>query len=94
MSDLSNLKEELLKDPEFRKHWMEMQTAADIADAIMDTRIKQDLSREDLARLSGVRAANIRKYEELDKCPDIPTLKRLAEALGCTVRIRFEAKEE
>lgn len=92
MSDWKNLKAQMLADPEFRAYCEERQVDTDIANALTRRRYEQGLSREELAAKSGVPVRQIKKFEDLDKLPSLKTLKRLADALGCTVRVEFVQK--
>ena len=89
MSDLSKFREEQLADPEFREYFEEMKVADDIARAIIGGRLAKDWTQKELALHSGVSQADISRYENCEKLPTVPTLKKIAQALGCTVEVRF-----
>lgn len=92
MRDWQRLKEEWLNDPEFRNHYERNQVAMDISRAITDGRVRKHWTQENLAKRSKVPLSKIRKYEELGEMPPWEHLKRIAEALGCFVRLKFEPK--
>lgn len=45
-------------------------------------RLKNDLTKEELASMVGVSAMVITNYENGNRRPDMPTIKKLAQALG------------
>ena len=55
MSDLQELKNELMKDPEFKKEYESLQPEMDITRAILDARIQAGLTQIQLSEKSGIR---------------------------------------
>ena len=92
MSDLQKLTEELLKDPEFKKEYEALQPEMDITRAILDARIRAGLTQVQLSERSGISQADISRLEKGTRNPSINLLKRLAEAMDCTLRIEFVPK--
>ena len=74
----------------FLDYCREMQTYADVAHAIMDIRLFNGWTQQELAMRSGVPLSRIRSYENMDRLPDLDTLNRLAKTGGYLVRISLE----
>ena len=94
MSDMEKMRSELLKDPEFREYYQEMQPLADISKAIIDARLKKGLTQKELSNLCGVPQANISRLEACDGNPSIKTLNRIARSLNMRLEIKLIPNEE
>ncbi|MBI4978582.1 MAG: helix-turn-helix transcriptional regulator [Spirochaetes bacterium] len=64
-----------------------------IARIIKETRLKQDLTIETVARKTGVSKGFISRLENFRVTPSIKTLSSIADALGITMSHFFETKE-
>ena len=93
MSDLQELTNELMLDPEFQKEYEALQPEMDITRAILDARIKAGLTQVELSERSGISQADISRLEKGTRNPSIALLKRLAEAMNSTLRIEFVPKK-
>lgn len=89
MSDLQHLKDELMKDDEFRKEYEAIQPEMDITRALLDARIRAGLTQMELAEKTGISQADISRLENGTRNPSLALLKRLAEAMDSTLRIEF-----
>ena len=89
MSDLQELKKELLQDDDFRREYEALQPEMDITRAILDARIKAGLTQQELSEKSGIAQADISRLEKGTRNPSIALLKRLAAAMDSTLRIEF-----
>lgn len=89
MSDLQELTNELMQDPEFKKEYEALQPDMDITRAILDARIKAGMTQTELSEKSGISQADICRLEKGTRNPSIALLKRLAEAMDSTLRIEF-----
>lgn len=89
MSDLQHLKEELMRDDEFRKEYEAIQPEMDITRALLDARIRAGLTQMELAEKTGISQADISRLENGTRNPSLALLKRLAEAMDSTLRIEF-----
>ena len=89
MSDLQELTEELMQDEAFRAEYEAIQPDMDITRAIMDARIKAGLTQTQLSEASGISQADISRLENGTRNPSLRLLKRLAAAMGSTLRIEF-----
>lgn len=86
-------KKELMKDPEFVKTYEDLQPEMDIVKAIIDARIKQNLSQKELSKLTGINQSEISKLESGERNPSIKLLQRLADGMGLTLKISFVPKK-
>ena len=93
MSDLQELTDELMHDPEFKKEYEALQPEMDITRAILDARIKAGMTQNELSEKSGISQADICRLEKGTRNPSIALLKRLAEALDSTLKIEFVPKK-
>lgn len=93
MSDLQELTEELMHDPEFVKEYEAMQPEMDITRAIFNARIREGITQTELSERSGISQADISRLERGTRNPSIALLKRLAEAMNSTLRIEFVSKK-
>ena len=89
MSEFRELLNEQLKDPEFEKEWNEIQPEMDVIRAMIDMRIKQNLTQKELASCTGIDQADISKLENGTKNPSLKLLKKLAAGLGMQLKIEF-----
>ena len=93
MSDLQELTNELMQDPEFRKEYEAIQPEMDITRAILNARIQAGLTQMQLSERSGISQADISRLEKGTRNPSLSLLKRLAEAMDSTLRIEFVPKK-
>lgn len=89
MSEFRELLNEQLKDPEFEKEWNEIQPEMDVIRAMIDMRIKQNLTQKELASRTGIDQADISKLENGTKNPSLKLLKKLAAGMGMQLKIEF-----
>ena len=80
---------EQLKDPEFEKEWNEIQPEMDVIRAMIDIRIKENLTQKELASCTGIDQADISKLENGTKNPSLKLLKKLAAGMGMQLKIEF-----
>ncbi|MCI5873636.1 MAG: helix-turn-helix transcriptional regulator [Clostridiales bacterium] len=83
---------EMLKDPEFRKEYDDIQPEMDIIRAIVDARTSQNLTQKQLAERTGINQADISKLENGTRNPSLKLLKRLADGMDMTLKIEFIPK--
>ena len=93
MSDLQELTNELMQDPEFKKEYEALQPEMDITRAILDARIRAGMTQIELAEKSGISQADISRLEKGTRNPSIALLKRLAEAMDSTLKIDWDCHE-
>ncbi len=84
--------EEQLKDPEFAQRFERAGESWDVALQLAALRQKAGLSQKDLARKLRTSQQNISRLESPSyEGHSLTMLRRVAEALGATVRVTFEA---
>ncbi len=89
MSDLQELTNELMQDPEFVKEYEAIQPEVNITRAILDARINAGMTQMELSQKSGISQADISRLEKGTRNPSLKLLKRLAEAMDSTLSIEF-----
>lgn len=94
MSDLQELTDELMQDPDFKKEYEALQPEMDIKRAILDARIRAGMTQMELAEKSGISQADICRLEKGTRNPSIALLNRLAEAMDSTLRIEFVPRKK
>ena len=78
-----------LKDDEFRKEFEAIQPEMDVIRAMIDARIKNNLTQKELAARTGIDQADISKLENGTRNPSLKLLKRLAYGMGMQLKIEF-----
>ena len=89
MSDLQELTNELMQDPEFVKEYEAIQPEVNITRAILDARINAGMTQMELSQKSGISQADISRLEKGTRNPSLNLLKRLAEAMDSSLSIEF-----
>ena len=89
MSDLSELTEDLMVGPEFKKEYGALQPERDITSSLVCARKEAGLSQAELSAKTGISQADLSRYENGSRKPSLDLLKRIANALGATLRIRI-----
>ena len=74
MSEFRELLNEQLKEPEFKKEWNDIQPEMDVIRAMIDARIKQNLTQKELASRTGIDQADISKLENGTRNPTLKLL--------------------
>lgn len=95
MSDLQKYIAKQMKDPEFRAYAEEMDLVVEIADAILDARLKRNMTQQELSKATGIGQKEISNLESCKtKNPSIKTLKRIADGLNMDLNISFIPRED
>ncbi len=92
MSEFQEFLKEQLQDDEFRKEWEDIQPEMDVIRAMVDARISQNLTQNELAERTGINQADISKLENGTRNPSLKLLKRLADGMGMTLKLEFVPK--
>ncbi len=87
--DFDYLLKQELKNPKFRKYYDEYGKQLEIAYQILQLRKKKKLSQAQLAKKIGTKQSNIARMESGQQNFSIDILGKIAEALGCNVKITF-----
>src|SRR3990167_8339203 len=86
------LKADLMKNPKFRQEYEKLEPEFAIARTIIEARIKDKVSQEQLAKKMGTGQAVISRLEGANSSPSLSLIKRLASALNLKVELRFTPK--
>ena len=89
MSEWDIFVDEQLKDPEVRAEWEALEPEFAIIQAIIDARKNTGLTQKQLSERTGIAQADISRMENGNANPSLNTLKRLAAAMGMTLKIEF-----
>ena len=90
MNNYRKLKEELMRDPEFRAEYEKTRPEFEVMHALIDARINSNMTQKELSVKSGVRQSNISRIENGTCSPTVATLQALAEGLGKKLTISFD----
>ncbi len=91
MMEYSELKENLLKDPEVRAEYDALEPEYDIIQAMIDARKQKGITQKELSERTGITQADISRIENGTRNPSLAMLKRLANGMG--MRLKLEMKE-
>lgn len=82
---------ESLKDPELKAEYDKLQPEFALIRAMIEGRIKKGVTQETLAKRIGTKQSVISRLETGRANPSVSFLKKLAQALGTRLEIRFAA---
>ncbi len=81
--NFEDLKQKLLKDPEFKKEYENKDDAYfEISEMVEEARVKKGLTQEQLAKKIGTKQSSISRIENCSHLPSISFLQKIAKALG------------
>ncbi len=89
MSDFRKHLERSLQDPEFRDEWDARAAERMVAQQIVEARMNEGLSQQELAKRCDMKPANLCRLEGGNGNPSVSTLDRIAHGLGRTLKISF-----
>ena len=89
----SDIKEMFLADSETKKAYEELEPEYQLIYAMVESRREKNLSQQELADVTGINRSDISKIENGTRNPSLNLLKRLAAAMGMTLRIQFIPKK-
>jgi predicted transcriptional regulator len=87
--DFQKYLDQQLEDAEFRQEWEALEPEYAIIQAIIDARKESGMTQQELSARTGIAQSDISKLENGNANPSLRTLKRLAAAMGKTLRIEF-----
>lgn len=85
-----SMRSELLNDPEARASYEATRIRFELGEAVRGRREELGLTQAELARRAGLKQPAVARLEMGGTMPSIPTLERIAEALGTRLDVRFE----
>ncbi len=84
-----DLKRELLQNTEFKKAYEELAPEFQTARAIIALRAAKNLTQEEMAVRAAIQRPMLSRLEGAKDLPTLPTLVKLAAAIGAKMEIRF-----
>lgn len=94
MKKLDDFLDEQLRDSGFKKEYEALQPETEIIRTLIEARISQNLTQQQLAERTGVNQADISKLENGMRNPSLKLLQRLAEGMDMVLRIEFVPKKQ
>ncbi len=91
--DVRDLLAKELEDPEFRAEWERSAPARAVANRLIAYRGEHNLTQTALARKLGVSQPAVARLEIGEHVPTLPTLIRIAKALGIEILIDIKPSE-
>lgn len=90
MKNWNEVKEILLKDPEFAEEVKKLEPEYQIISQLIKARIEQNITQEELAKRIGTKQGNISRLEKGNSNPSLQFLKKVALGLGKELSISFK----
>ncbi len=87
---LKQFKKELFRDKVAKKAYDDLEVEFSIISQIIDQRIKKGISQKDMAAKMGTQQPAIARFESGRYNPTLSFLKKVSEALGTKLKIKFE----
>jgi len=85
---MSEVKEDLLKDEEFRVEFVELEDEFALASQLIEARKKAHLTQDEVAKRMGTTQSVVARLESGHPLPSLRSLKRYAQAVNGKVEIR------
>ena len=89
MTEFDEFKEELLSDPKVKKEYDALGPEYDIIQAMIDARVKQNITQKELSERTGITQADISRIERGTRNPSLAMMKRIAAGLGMQLKLEF-----
>ncbi len=89
----SEVKKELLKDPEFKKEYEKLQPRLKVVNNLIRARYQLNLTQAQLAKKIGTSQSLISRIEAGNTSPSLDFLTKLAEALNSNLEIKFKPRQ-
>lgn len=87
---LSEVKELLMKDSDFKEEYEKLKPRYDVVSQIIDERSKQNITQEELAFRVGTQKSNISRLESGTYNPSLDFITKIAQSLGKQVQITLK----
>jgi len=94
MKTLDAFVNEQMENQEFRTEYEKIQPELNVIRALVDARVSQNLTQQQLAERTGINQADISKLENGTRNPSLNLLKRLADGMGMVLKIEFIPKSQ
>lgn len=89
MSDFRKHLERSMQDPEFKAEWDAQASERALMRQIVEARLEEGLSQQELASRCGMKPANLCRLENGNGNPSVATLNKIAQGLGRELQISF-----
>ena len=89
MDNWEDIKKELLKDPEVKKGYDDLEVEYQILSSLVSMRNKRRMTQKQLAKKMGTTQSALSRFEMGGVNPSLNFLKKMAKALGTKLTIRF-----
>ena len=89
MTKLSDIKKNLMDNPDFRTEYAKADAEFSILEAMITARLDANLTQSDVARRLGTTQSAIARLESGGVSPSLSTLRKYAEATGRTLKIEL-----
>lgn len=89
MSNYNEFKRELLKNPDVKAEYDALEPEFNIIQAMIDARKQQNLTQEELSKITGITQADISRIENGTRNPSLEMVKRLARGLGMRLKLEL-----
>ncbi len=87
MRDWEDVKKELLKDPEFKKGYDDLELEYSIIAQVIQKRLDRGLSQKQLADKIGTKQSAISRLEGGNSNPSVAFLEKVSKALGGKLQV-------
>jgi ribosome-binding protein aMBF1 (putative translation factor) len=85
-------KRKILKDPDLRREYEKLDLEYQVVNAIIGARIERGMTQRALAAALNTKQSVISRAEGANSLPSLTLLRRIADALDCTVEVRLKKK--
>ena len=85
-----SIKKELLKDPEFKKAYDELEPEFDLIASVIQKRIEKGLTQKELAKKASTKQSAISRLESGAYNPSFAFLQKIAKALDAKLKIALQ----
>jgi transcriptional regulator with XRE-family HTH domain len=92
--DWKEHKKKLLKDPEFREEYKDLEPEYKLASDLIWLRLSKELTQEQLAKLINTEQESTTRLENSGSPPSLSTVKRVAGALDAELEINIRHKPQ
>lgn len=89
MSSYREYKEKVLGNPEVKAEYDALQPEYDIIQAMIEARVKQNITQKELSARTGITQADISRIENGTRKPSLSMVKKLAHGLGMQLKLEF-----
>ena len=89
MSSYKDYKKRALQNPEVKAEYDALQPKYDIIQAMIDARVRQNMTQKDLSAKTGITQADISRIENGTRNPSLSMVKKLAQGLGMQLKLEF-----